>query len=93
VQQQARENNFIRLADLTEGAIYEWILRSGFTQEEVTMIQAPFYMPPQREMPNITEKDRLHALYNGIMQLLRSEPDRSLQMATERLLAYRLAHA
>jgi hypothetical protein len=35
------ENNNIRLADVTTGQLMDWVLTSGFTQEELVMIQYP----------------------------------------------------
>lgn len=37
----AKDENFVKTADLTEGPLVDWILTSGFTQEEIVMIQAP----------------------------------------------------
>jgi len=37
----AKDENFVKLADVTSGPIVDWILTSGFTQEEAVMIQAP----------------------------------------------------
>jgi hypothetical protein len=42
VMQVAQDNNFIRLADVTDGALMDWILMSGLTQAEVVAIQEPF---------------------------------------------------
>jgi hypothetical protein len=38
----AEENNFIRLADVEQGPVKDWILTSGLTQEELVSIQKPF---------------------------------------------------
>ncbi|HSN25568.1 MAG TPA: hypothetical protein VLT45_04760 [Kofleriaceae bacterium] len=35
----ARTHNDLRLADVHEGPLYTWIVESGFTQEEIAMIQ------------------------------------------------------
>lgn len=42
VQQVGAANNFIRLADVTDGALMDWILTSGLTQAEIAAIQEPF---------------------------------------------------
>lgn len=44
----AEQNNFIRLASVTQGPLMDWILTSGFTQDEIAAIQEPF-MPVQAE--------------------------------------------
>jgi hypothetical protein len=41
VEQTGKDNNFVRVAELTSGSLVEWVLTSGFTQEEVVMIQQP----------------------------------------------------
>jgi len=41
VEQTAKAENFVKLADLTDGPLVDWVLTSGFTQEEAVMIQAP----------------------------------------------------
>lgn len=35
-------DNGVRLADVRDGALYAWILTSGFTQAEIARIQEPF---------------------------------------------------
>ncbi|MDX2092918.1 MAG: hypothetical protein SFX73_34025 [Kofleriaceae bacterium] len=42
VQQVGAKNNFIRLAEVTDGALMDWILTSGLTQDEIAAIQEPF---------------------------------------------------
>ena len=42
VESIAEQNNFIRLADVTQGPTHDWILTSGFTQAELVAIQKPF---------------------------------------------------
>lgn len=37
----AIDRNFVKLADVTTGPLIDWVLTSGFTQEEAVMIQAP----------------------------------------------------
>jgi hypothetical protein len=43
VNKTGRENNNIRLADVTSGPLMDWMLTSGFTQEELVMIQWPTF--------------------------------------------------
>lgn len=42
VNRVAEQNNFIRLADVSDGPLMDWILTSGFTQAEIAAIQEPF---------------------------------------------------
>ncbi len=41
VEQTAKDENFVKIADLDHGPLVDWILTSGLTQEEAVMIQAP----------------------------------------------------
>jgi len=41
VEATGRDANFVRVADVTSGPLADWVLTSGFTQEEVVMIQQP----------------------------------------------------
>jgi hypothetical protein len=47
VHKVAEQNNFIRLADVKQGPLMDWILTSGLTQDEIAAIQEPF-MPVRR---------------------------------------------
>jgi hypothetical protein len=46
VQQTAVDSNFIRLGDVKQGELMEWILTSGLTQDEIATIQEPFMEVP-----------------------------------------------
>ncbi len=97
VDRTARERNFVRLGELTEGdELYDWILTSGFTQEEIATIQEPFFMPlgelPPEEQ-EVLEKERLEARYGEIISQLRRDRRASLEAAVDALLAARLAEA
>jgi hypothetical protein len=48
----AEGNNFIRLADVDQGPVMDWILTSGFTQEELVSIQKPFMGVSKRPIPS-----------------------------------------
>jgi hypothetical protein len=41
VERTAENDNFVRVADLSSGALVDWVLLSGLTQEEIVMIQQP----------------------------------------------------
>ena len=47
----AEQNNFIRLADVSQGPLMDWILTSGFTQDEIAAIQAPFQPVADKPTP------------------------------------------
>jgi hypothetical protein len=50
VRATAASNNFLVLRDVTSGPLMDWMLTSGFTQEEIALIQEP-YMPAEYEPP------------------------------------------
>lgn len=96
VRALASSNNFLRLGTVTDGPVMEWILRSGFTQEEIAMIQEPFMGNRQPEPdlgvgPRQAEHERLVARYAEILAALRHDARANLDVATSRLLAH--AHA
>jgi hypothetical protein len=98
VAKVAEQNNFIRLADVKQGPLMDWILTSGFTQAEIALIQEPF-MPVVREpapepaAPILVdnklrkaEDARLRALYKKIDKQLVKAQRTSLEQATDRLM-------
>jgi hypothetical protein len=55
VKRVAEQTNFIKLGDVTTGPLMDWILTSGFTQDEIALIQRP-YMPVSRKPTPIHEQ-------------------------------------
>jgi hypothetical protein len=101
VDKVAEDNNFIRLADVKQGPLMDWILTSGFTQAEIAAIQEPF-MPVYREQPNVepsqpilvdaklrkAEDARLMAKYKSVDKMLVKNAAASLDRATDRLMKH-----
>lgn len=97
VQQVADENNFIRLSDVTSGALMDWILTSGLTQAEIAAIQEPFMGVDggMREPAPIlvdqtkraAEDRRLAARYRQVDAAIVNSSRVSLDAATDRLMA------
>jgi hypothetical protein len=97
----ADQNNFIKLADVQQGPLEDWILTSGFTQEELVAIQKPF-MPVARPQPaprpvavpvvqpdlRTAETARLKAIYKQVDAQLVKDQDKSLDVAAARLLKH-----
>jgi hypothetical protein len=79
-------NNNIRLADVHEGALHDWILTSGFTHHELVAIQAPSIDISQEEMMRSVEVGRLYAIYLDVERQLRSMWDQSLDDAADALM-------
>lgn len=95
VRQVARDNNFIRLADVTDGPLLDWILTSGLTHAEVVAIQVPMVGGPRDPDPSIpetppqdwriTEDARLRARYATVLSSLASDRAASLEAAIDAL--------
>jgi hypothetical protein len=98
VNKVAEQNNFIRLADVKQGPLMDWILTSGFTQDEIAAIQEPF-MPVMRPQPDEpaapilvdnklrkAEDARLLAKYKQVDKSLVKNASKSLDKATDRLM-------
>jgi hypothetical protein len=97
VRQIGRDDNYIRLGDVTSGPALDWILTSGLTQLEVATIQEPFMgirepmprpepimvqpAPSRREL----EDQRLAARYREVLAMLGSWQADSLDAAVDRL--------
>ena len=56
VNRVAEQNNFVRLADVEQGPLMDWILTSGFTQDEIAAIQEPFM--PVTDAPVLEPTER-----------------------------------
>lgn len=87
VQQQQQLDNFIRLADVTDGALHDWILTSGLTQAEVVAIQEPFMgRPGEPDLRwRIAEDQRLRTRYAEVQRQLARDRDASLEAAIDAL--------
>jgi len=101
VDRVAEQNNFIRLADVTTGPLMDWMLTSGFTQDEIAAIQEPFMPVGRQQMPvdpeqpgpvivdgrlRATEDQRLIAKYRQVDAMLVKNASTSLDAATDRLM-------
>ena len=94
VDQVAEQNNFIRLADVTQGPVMDWILTSGFTQAELVLIQRPFRPVTKPDLAKIdpklrtAETARLAKLYQRIDATLVRNRKRSIELALDRLMQH-----
>lgn len=100
VNQVAEQNNFIRLADVQQGPVMDWILTSGFTQDEIAAIQEPFM--PVTDAPVLeptepilvdatlrkAEDARLRAKYRAVERMLIKNEKRSVELAVDRLMKH-----
>jgi hypothetical protein len=96
VRRVAEQTNFLRLADVKQGPVMDWILTSGFTQDEIAAIQEPF-MPVTREPapvdPRIVDRkmrtredERLRARYRVVEAQILKNQKASIEAATDRLI-------
>lgn len=86
VDQTARTDNFVRVAEQPAGALHDWVLTSGFTREEIARIQAP-YRPVQPDDVGFQQKEttRLQAHFAEVERELLAHTDESLDLAVARL--------
>jgi hypothetical protein len=97
VEQTAALDNNVRLVEVVGGPLMDWMLTSGFTQEEIGRIQEPYeYIDaelPQRDYQQELEdeKRRVRAVLLSVAAQLERDSAASLDVATERLLAARMA--
>ncbi|MGE0545984.1 MAG: hypothetical protein AB7O24_16080 [Kofleriaceae bacterium] len=98
VDRIAEQNNFIRLADVRQGPVMDWILTSGLTQEEIVAIQVPFAPvvdTPTEDPTKIVarkrgaEDARLMRRYQRVDAMLARNTNHSLDIAVDRLMKHR----
>ena len=101
VNRVAEQNNYIKLGDVTTGPLMDWILTSGFTQDEIAAIQEP-YMPiaqklprPRREDPRVVdarlraaETARLAKRYTEVDAMVVKNQKASIEAAVTRLMKH-----
>ena len=96
----ADAEDFVRLGDVKDGPLMDWILTSGFTQDEIALIQRP-YEPvadapvpaPKQHVPvdpalRTAETARLRGVYATIEKQLARDTDKSLDLAVDRVMAH-----
>ena len=98
VHKVAEQNNFIRLGDVKQGPLMDWVLTSGLTQDEIAAIQEPFM--PVADQPGLAptepilvdadlrkaEDARLRAKYRAVDRMIVKGQTKSLDAATDRLM-------
>jgi len=100
VDRVADQNNFIRLADVSQGPLMDWILTSGFSQEEIVAIQKPFMPVAEKPEPapsqpvlvdaklRAAETARLRKIYKQVERQLVKNEKKSLDLAVDRLMKH-----
>jgi hypothetical protein len=85
VDATAKTNNFVKVADEPSGALHDWVLSSGFTREEIALIQEP-YIREQPSNPSFAQNEdaRLRAHFAETIAQLKASTDASLDVALKR---------
>lgn len=87
VDQVAREHNDLQLASVKDGALHEWMLRSGLTKEEIQLVQEPAFVvqPNRAEAQKQWEIARKRAHLASVVERLEMSTDDSIATAVARL--------
>jgi len=87
-QQTAQSNNNIRLLDVVDGPLLDWMLTSGLTIEEIDRIQLPDMEPMIVDQATLAAEDaKLKKSYTATEVFLKKHVKDDLDTATDRLLA------
>ncbi|MDQ3369042.1 MAG: hypothetical protein M3680_26765 [Myxococcota bacterium] len=91
----AEQDNFIRLADVSDGPVLDWILTSGLTHDEIAAIQEPMMRVVRDTTPTLVDRRlrraedrRLTAKYKQVDRAIVRQARASLDAAVERLLQH-----
>lgn len=93
VQKTAATDNYIVLASVTQGPLMNWMLTSGFTQEEIALIQEPYFFMDEPAEPVQAQKltslqietARVRAVLLGVHERLSASSAQSLGVVATRL--------
>lgn len=83
VDQVAREDNQLQLASVTSGALFDWMLHSGLTVEEIQLVQEPAFLSRGNDVTWEIARKRDHL--RAVVERLESDTDRSIAIALARL--------
>lgn len=91
VRTVSQTRNDLKLGEVSEGPLMDWILTSGLTQEEVAFVQEPDFFIDQGLPPEVqiqitqSEQDRLSSHFLAAAAQLEAYGDASLETALARL--------
>ncbi|NUO52164.1 MAG: hypothetical protein HOV80_25200 [Polyangiaceae bacterium] len=91
VDRVAKEDNDLQLASVTEGDLYEWMLHSGLTKEEIQLIQEPAFEIPNNDSAarlREWETNRKREHLASVVERLEMTTDASIATAVDRLAAH-----
>jgi len=88
LEETAKNNNQVRIGELKDGALVNWVILSGLTQDEVAMIQLPDSPVTHGGRDwMLEENERLVRHLDAAIASLKRNNDVSLDLATMRLLS------
>jgi hypothetical protein len=88
VAKTAKDDNYVRMGELEDGPVLDWILGSGFTQEEIAAIQLPDSPITNGDYDWFAEENaRIIAHLDNVVKALVKNTEASLEIAAERALA------
>ena len=89
----ARSNVNVKVEDVDRGPLFEWVLRSGFTHDEVAVIQPEYDMlRHEAKLARIRERQRLMHHFAQVERQLATNTEIALDIALARIHA-RIADA
>jgi len=100
VARVGEQTNFIRLRDVSQGPLMDWMLMSGLTQAEIVAIQEPGFMVRQRDQMKMPEPSpvlvdanlrkaedlRLARRYKQVNAMIAKNTKVSIEVAVDRLM-------
>ncbi len=100
VKSTAKKSNYIVLAQVKQGPLMNWMLTSGFTQEEIALIQEPYFFddrviePAPAPQPKLTKREievaRVRGVLLAVHKQLSANSKKSLDLLAERLQSHRM---
>ena len=86
-------NREIKIADVKQGPLADWVLTTGLTHAELVAIQVPgFEQPvivePGEDQQRTAEVNRLYGIYLDVERQMRSLWDENLDLATDALMQH-----
>jgi hypothetical protein len=86
----AATDNKLRLAEVTDGPVYDWMLQSGLTVDEIAMVQGVMeigyeWMPVEEETQTILARGQIRGRLETAATALANGTNHSVQLAAQRL--------
>lgn len=88
----AREDNAVRLADVHDGPLHDWMLGSGLTRDEIAMVQGAMEIVVEQVTQEtlLVARGQVRGRIETAVRALRDNTAHSLEVAAARLPAHRM---